>query len=171
MTQPRELITGVLLVACAGCPAPHPSTGATPQGGQATTCSTVASVDSAVYDTTQLDQQPAVRTVPVLTYPPDAERRHVQGRVVIGAVVGASGFVDSSSIVIATSVDPLLDAEAVRFVLGARLWPGCRAGAPVRVRVAVPVVFAMRRPLVSPKDAFWMALVVGLTAGLVAHGH
>jgi hypothetical protein len=40
---------------------------------------------------------------------------------------------------------------------------------PVRVRIAVPVDFALRSPIMSPRDAFGMAIGVGLLAALFQH--
>lgn len=76
-----------------------------------------------------------------LKYPETADC--VQGRVVIGFVVGKDGSL--SDIKVLRSVDPSLDKEAVRVVKSMPNWiPGKRNGIPVRVKYYVPVSFRLQ---------------------------
>jgi protein TonB len=132
---------------------------------QPTSCADAQSGDTAVYTTSQINERPKVRTVPKLTYPPEARHRHLQGRVVVRAVVNVTGEIDQPSLAIAQSVDSVLDAEARQFVAGATLWPGCRNGVAVRVRIDVPVEFVSSpRPLIG----YWTAFGIGVLGGVVA---
>jgi TonB family protein len=122
----------------------------------------VASVDTTLYDTTQVYERPTARFLPQLTFPEGADRRRDHGRVVVTAIVNADGAIDQSSIAITQSVHPLLDAAARRFVSGATLWPACRQGAPVRVRIAVPIVFDMRAKMPGAREGFLIGIAVGV---------
>lgn len=137
-----------------------------PSGTSPTACDSAASGDTAVYDTTQVTQRPRLRAAPKLTYPADAKRHGVHGRVVVAAVANADGSIDSASVVVVHSVAPALDREARRWVTGLTLWPACRGGHAVRVRLAVPVDFAPG-PTISPSDACWTAFTIGMVSWLV----
>ena len=110
-----------------------------------TSCAGSTGDDPTVYDTTQVDEKPVARSGPRLTYPTDARRHHIEGRVLVSLIVNASGLTDPSSIVMVQSVTPDLDAEARRWVDRAVFWPGCLASRPVRVRVLIPIDFRILR--------------------------
>jgi len=61
--------------------------------------------------------------------------------VVISAVVNPSGYVGATSVI--QSVDPELDAAALRYVTRAFFSPGCLDGHAVKVRVAIPIDFRL----------------------------
>jgi TonB family protein len=86
----------------------------------------------------------------------------------VSTVVNNDGTIDQSSTAVVHSVHPLLDAEAQRFVSEARLWPACRSGEPVRVRMTVPVVFDAGPKIPGVKEGFLIGLGVGLASMLVA---
>jgi TonB family protein len=106
-----------------------------------TSCAGLVMHDSAVYDDSQVTERPILRNFPPLRYPEREFQHRLQGRVIIGATIKADGSVDSSSVRVIQSVDSALDREALRWVPLSSYWPGCRDGLPVRVRVAIPVVF------------------------------
>jgi TonB family protein len=116
-----------------------------------------------VYNLSELDEKPVFRSALRLTYPPEAAHDHIQGRVVVTAIVNARGDIDQSSVAVTHHVHPLLDAEATRIVSSATLWPACRNGQAVRTRMAVPFDFAMRGPSIK----LWQAFAIGVTAGIV----
>ena len=153
-------LVGLAIAAVACVP---PGSRAVVQSGP-TSCASHVSIDSTVYDSTQVGEQPIARVTPQLVYPAEAQRRKVQGRVVLTAVVNADGSIDSTSVTVTHSVDPLLDAEARRFVTGATLWPACREGVAVRERIHVPVVFSLGTPVPGARDGFLIGLAVGLGA-------
>ncbi len=75
-----------------------------------------------------------------IKYPADAMKRGVQGRVMVQFVVNSDGSISESKIL--KSVDPALDAEALRVVNGMPKWsPGKEAGKYVRVRYSLPITF------------------------------
>lgn len=78
-----------------------------------------------------------------IEYPVVAEENGVQGRVILTFIVERDGSI--SNVTIVKSVDPSLDAEAVRVVRSMPRWiPGKQKGAPVRVKYTVPVTFRLQ---------------------------
>jgi TonB family protein len=170
LAVPRIALAMALALGALACPPRHTPSPVQPLGARPTSCANATSADTTVYDTTQVNERPIARTAPELSYPSEARHRGIRGRVVVTAIVNTDGSIDQPSVTVSQSVHPLLDEEARRFVAGATLWPACRTGQPARVRIAVPVDFVARRPLISPGTAFVSALVIGLLAGLLAHG-
>lgn len=77
-----------------------------------------------------------------LVYPKEAFDKGIQGRVICTFVIEKDGAV--SNVVIFKSVDPLLDAEAVRVISSLpHFFPGKIGGKPVRVRFSIPVKFSL----------------------------
>jgi TonB family protein len=136
MKRHAPLIVALSMFAC-----PPPAYKHTSAPGKPTSCANLSGTDNTIYDISAIKEKPTPRVVAILRYPPEAERQHIHGRVVVSTVVNSDGTLDQSSIVVVESVHPLLDAEAKRFVSESRLWPACRSGQPVRVRMNVPVVF------------------------------
>jgi TonB family protein len=157
-TPYRGLMIGLALVACA---APRQQVGTAKPSPTPTSCASLVNADTAVYDTTGVNELPRARVLPPVTYPPEAERAKIQGRVVVAAIVSATGSVEPASVTVTESAHPLLDQEAVRVVSAATLWPGCRNGQPVRVQVAIPVIFA-RGGVSAPMAVFIVGVVVNL---------
>jgi TonB family protein len=164
--MPRTPYGGVMvLLALVACAPPRQQLGTARPSPTPTSCASLANADTAVYDTTGVTELPRVRVAPPVTYPPEAARAKVHGRVVVEAIVSATGVVESTSVTVAHSVHPLLDQEAVRVVSAATLWPGCRDGQPVRVQVAMPVLFT-RGGVSAPAAAFLVGVVVNVGAML-----
>ncbi len=78
-----------------------------------------------------------------LDYPADALVNNIQGRVVVKFVVNKDGSVDRIEVI--NSIDPLLDAEAIR-VVGTlpKFKPGKQGGVPVPVWFILPVLFRIQ---------------------------
>ena len=75
-------------------------------------------------------------------YPKEAQDQGKQGRVIVQFVVNKDGSISNDTIV--RSVDPLLDAEALRVVRSMPNWtPGKQKGEAVRVRFTLPVTFRL----------------------------
>lgn len=75
-----------------------------------------------------------------IKYPAECQKKGIQGRVVVQFIVKADGSVDSPTIM--RSVDPLLDAEALRVVGLMPKWkPGTEGGKAVNVKFTIPVSF------------------------------
>ena len=73
-------------------------------------------------------------------YPAEAEKAGIQGRVIATFVVEKDGSISQPTIV--KSVDPLLDAEAIRVISAMPNWiPGKQNGKEVRVKYTVPLSF------------------------------
>lgn len=85
-----------------------------------------------------------------IKYPKEAQKQGKQGRVIVQFVVNKDGSITGDSVV--RSVDPLLDAEALRVVRSMPNWtPGKQKGKPVRVRFTLPVTFQLNGD--APKQA------------------
>ena len=77
-----------------------------------------------------------------IKYPASAVKAKKQGRVIVTFIVQKDGSVTHAKI--AKSIDPELDAEALRVVKGMPKWtPGTQNGKPVSVRYSVPVKFSL----------------------------
>ena len=77
-----------------------------------------------------------------IKYPAEAEKAGIQGRVILTFVVDKDGSVIEPKVV--RSVDPLLDAEALRLISTMPKWvPGKQNGEVVRVKYTLPIQFAL----------------------------
>ena len=77
-----------------------------------------------------------------IKYPQEAIDKGIGGKVIVQFVVNTDGSICNDSVV--RSVDPILDAEAIRVVRSMPNWtPGKQRGEPVRVRFTMPVAFGM----------------------------
>lgn len=75
-----------------------------------------------------------------LQYPTKALNNGVQGRVIVQFVINKDGMVVNPSVL--RSVDPELDAEAIRVISAMPKWkPGMQRGKAVRVRFSLPITF------------------------------
>ena len=76
-------------------------------------------------------------------YPIEAQKRGVEGRVVVSFVIEEDGSISQAKVV--RSVDSLLDHEAQRVVKSMPKWkPGKQNGKYVRVKYTVPIVFRLQ---------------------------
>lgn len=77
-----------------------------------------------------------------LKYPAEAANKGVQGRVIVSFVVEKDGSIGNISV--QRSVDPALDAEAMRVVRNMPKWtPGKQRGQAVSVQYMLPINFDM----------------------------
>ena len=77
-----------------------------------------------------------------LRYPKEAQNKGIQGRVVVQFVVNKDGSISDANVL--KTVDPQLDAEALRVVNAMPNWtPGKNKGEPVNTRFTIPVVFKL----------------------------
>ena len=77
-----------------------------------------------------------------IKYPAEAEKAGTQGRVIATFVVRKDGSISDARVV--KSVDPLLDAEALRVINAMPAWiPGTQSGKPVNVKYTVPISFRL----------------------------
>ena len=79
----------------------------------------------------------------LVKYPPMAQHAGLEGTVVVGLVVEPSGV--PGEITVMKSVHPMLDEAAVEAVKQLRFKPGRQRGRPVRVRMAIPIRFELRK--------------------------
>ena len=78
-----------------------------------------------------------------IEYPERCKQEEIQGRVIVTFVVEKDGSIVEPEVV--KSVDPELDAEALRLVSNMPAWtPGKQNGKEVRVRYSVPVNFRLK---------------------------
>ena len=78
-----------------------------------------------------------------IKYPADCRKEGIAGRVIVQFVVNKDGSISDAYVV--KSVDPRLDAEALRVVNAMPNWiPGKQKGKQVRVRFTLPVTFRLQ---------------------------
>ena len=77
-------------------------------------------------------------------YPPELISEHIEGEVVLYAIVRASGSVDAIEVV--RKVDPRLDLYAAQAFARWKFRPATRDGVPVDVEAVVHIPFKYRRP-------------------------
>ena len=78
-----------------------------------------------------------------IQYPVEAHRNGIHGKVWVSCVISDKGDIESPHIY--RSVDPLLDAEALRVIQSMPKWkPGKQRGKPVNVMFMFPVAFNLQ---------------------------
>lgn len=78
-----------------------------------------------------------------IKYPADAEKKKIEGRVLVTFVVNTDGSITDIEVV--RKAFPSLDAEAVRVISGMPKWiPGEQKGQKVRVKYTVPLNFRLK---------------------------
>jgi TonB family protein len=77
-------------------------------------------------------------------YPPELIKDHVEGEVVLYAIIHRDGSVDSIQVV--HSVDPQLDKDAKEAFAQWKFRPGAREGEPVDLEAVVYIPFRYRAP-------------------------
>ena len=78
-----------------------------------------------------------------IRYPAEAEKAGAVGRVIVSFVVEKDGSVSNAKVV--RSINPALDAEALRVINGMPKWtPGKQNGEATRVKYVVPVNFRLQ---------------------------
>ena len=87
-----------------------------------------------------------------ISYPKEAHKKEIQGRVLVRFVVEKDGSISNAEVV--KSVDPLLDAEALRVISSMPNWiPGKQNGKAVRVKYTIPITFNLDGDITNNKDA------------------
>jgi len=77
-----------------------------------------------------------------LRYPPNAQRKGIEGTVIVAFVVNTDGT--TTDIEILRSVGGGCDEEVIRIVKGSPKWtPGMQRGTPVRTRMRLPLRFML----------------------------
>lgn len=85
-----------------------------------------------------------------IKYPASAVKAKKQGRVIVTFIVQKDGSITHAKIV--RSIDPELDAEALRVVKGMPKWtPGTQLGKPVSVKYTLPVKFSLQKDAIPGK--------------------
>ncbi|MGA3295758.1 MAG: TonB family protein [Candidatus Acidiferrales bacterium] len=77
-------------------------------------------------------------------YPPEMIKEHVQGEVVLYAIIRKDGSVDSIQIV--RGIEPQLDRNAIAALAKWKFRPGTREGVPVDLEAVVHIPFLYRNP-------------------------
>ena len=78
-----------------------------------------------------------------MRYPAEAHKNGTQGRVLVKFVVTDKGDIETPTVF--ESVDPLLDAEALRVIKMMPKWkPGKQRGKAVNVLYTLPVTFRLQ---------------------------
>jgi protein TonB len=96
-------------------------------------------------DVRTVEEPPVLLSHPAPGYPELLRSAGIEGRVVVEAVLDTLGRVERGSLRIVSSTHALFVPEASALVLGSRYRPARFGGMAVRVRIQVPVDFALRR--------------------------
>jgi protein TonB len=96
-------------------------------------------------DARYVEEPPVLLTHPALRYPEILRQAGIEGRVMVEAVIDTLGRAEPGSLRVLTGAQSLFEREALAVVVGSRYRPGRVDGRAVRVRVQVPVNFALRR--------------------------
>ena len=92
-----------------------------------------------------VEEPPVLLSHPVPRYPDVLRQAGIEGRVVVEAVIDTTGHAEHDGLRIVSSSHALFAPEASALVLGSRYRPARFGGRAVRVRILVPVAFALRR--------------------------
>jgi len=96
-------------------------------------------------DSRIVDEPPEMLSHPEPRYPEVLRLAGIEGSVTIEAVLDTTGRAEPGSLRVIGDAHPLFAAEAEHVVLASRYRPARMAGRAVRVRVLVPISFAIRR--------------------------
>ena len=95
-----------------------------------------------------------------IRYPQEAQKAGIQGRVIIQFIVSKDGSITDAEV--AHSVDPQLDAEALRLIKNMPRWkPGMRKGQAIRVKQTLPIRFAFTKTSDKPENSNSIFLING----------
>ena len=97
------------------------------------------------WESSLVDELPVMLAGPVPAYPDLLRQAGIQGRVLLEAVVDTLGHVERGSIVVVATAHPGFVAPARQAVAAMLFRPARVRGRAVRVRVRIPMDFALRR--------------------------
>lgn len=92
-----------------------------------------------------VEELPVLLSHPAPRYPDLLRQAGIEGRVVVEAVIDTTGRAERAGLRVVSSSHALFAPEASALVLGSLYRPARFGGRPVRVRILVPVAFALRR--------------------------
>ncbi len=92
-----------------------------------------------------VETPPVLLAHPAVRYPEVLRQAGIEGEVMVEAVLDTLGHVETGSARVVRGTHALMDAEALSVVGGSRYRPGRMGPRAVRVRIQVPVRFALRR--------------------------
>jgi len=96
-------------------------------------------------DIRAVEEAPVLLSHPTPRYPDILRQAGIEGRVIVEAVIDTTGRAERAGLRIVSSSHALFAPEASALVLGSRYRPARFGGRAVRVRILVPVAFALRR--------------------------
>ena len=90
-----------------------------------------------------------------IKYPMEAAEQHMQGRVIVQFTVNEDGQISDATVL--RSVDPALDAEALRVVNSTPKWtPGKQDGKTVKVHYVLPIKFNIAEEKTSEGNVYYI---------------
>jgi TonB family protein len=96
-----------------------------------------------VYDSRALDQQPVPVSQARPVYPYDMKKQRYSGEVVVEFILDSAGVVHDAHVLSSSRKD--FEKSAVEAVSKWRFRPGRKGGAPVNVRMQIPIVYSLNR--------------------------
>lgn len=129
-------------------PPPGPVTGTfepAPGPVETTPAAPPAPGPTGVMEMRYVEELPLLLRHPALRYPELLRQAGIEGDVLVEAVLDTTGAVERASLRVLRSSHALFQADALALVAGSAYRPARANGRAVRVRIAVPVHFALRR--------------------------
>jgi TonB family protein len=96
------------------------------------------------YALSEADVRPVATYKVSPVYPPDLQRMHIGGAVMISVLIDEHGKVESTELENAADLGPNDQEFGAAALAAIRMWrfrPGMKFGVPVRVAARIPVVF------------------------------
>jgi protein TonB len=97
-------------------------------------------------DPGQVDEPPALLSMPQVAYPDVPGMRTSGGRIILQGIVDQAGTIEPASIRVIAAFEPRLAGFAADAFRKSRFKPAQVHGQPVRVLVNLPIDFAPKRP-------------------------
>ena len=94
------------------------------------------------YDASEVDSKPKIIRQMPITYPSDAKKAHVEGRVVVNVLIGTNGKASKMEIV-ESEPEGVFDENALKSVKNWQFRPGIKGGELVPTWVKLPLSFKL----------------------------
>lgn len=98
-----------------------------------------------IYKLGDLDDRPTEKFAPAPLYPPQAERKGIEGKVFVRITLDTAGRVTQAELAGDSESNRIFGEQALDAVRRWRFKPGTKSGRPVPCRVVIPIDFTIER--------------------------
>ncbi len=141
MTRMSIALFAAVLVGFSGCDAGEPALVGERESDQAAPA--LQHTDTPPLEEGAVDELPVRLSGPDIEYPEQLRHDGEEGFVLLAAVVGADGLVETGSVTVDSSTHADFAEAAVAWLERATFSPGTVDGKSVRVRIKLPVAFKL----------------------------